>query len=58
MYLALVQGTIDVISAVSRDYRNLNLDFLRENILSKINQTSTQLYGKPNFAAQDLEISL
>lgn len=54
MYLALVQGTIDVISAVSRDYRNLNLDFLRENILNKINQTSTQLYGKPNFAAQDL----
>jgi len=29
LYLSLVQGTIDSISAVSKDYRNLNQDFLR-----------------------------
>jgi len=37
LYLSLVQGTIDTISAVSKDYRNLNIDFLRESILKKIN---------------------
>ena len=54
MYLGLVQGTIDVISSVSKDYRNLNLDYLRENILAKINQSSTQVYGGNKFSAQNL----
>ena len=42
MYLYLVQGTVDTIAAVSKDYRNLNVDFLRENILKKINESSVQ----------------
>jgi hypothetical protein len=29
MYLGLVQGTLDAISAVSKDYRNLNTDFIK-----------------------------
>ena len=28
-YLSLVQGTIDIITTVSKDYRNLNVEFLR-----------------------------
>jgi len=42
LYLYLVQGTVDTIAAVSKDYRNLNVDFLRENILKKINESSVQ----------------
>lgn len=29
MYLGLVQGTIDTITTVSKDYRNLNVEFLK-----------------------------
>ena len=54
LYLSLVQGTVDAISAVSKDYRNLNVDFLRDNILSKVNLSATQLYGKANFSPKDL----
>ena len=46
MYLNLVQGTLDTISAISKDYRNLQIDFVRDSILNKINQASTQIYGK------------
>ncbi len=58
MYLSLVQGTIDAIAAVSKDYRNLNIDFLKENILSKINSTANQLYGKTVFSPNHLELFL
>lgn len=36
-YLALVQGVLDGIATVSRDYRSLTKDFLQGHICSKIN---------------------
>jgi hypothetical protein len=37
-YIALVQGVLDGIATVSRDYRNLTKDFLLNHIVNKINQ--------------------
>lgn len=38
-YIALVQGVLDGIATVSRDYRNLTKDFLLNHIVNKINTT-------------------
>jgi hypothetical protein len=35
-YLALVQGVLDGIATVSRDYRNLTKDFLQGHIAAKM----------------------
>lgn len=55
-YLGLVQGVIDGIATISKDYRNLNTEFLSTHILSKLNQVNS-----PNghqFEKGDLEVYL
>ena len=43
-YLGLVQATIDSISTVSKDYRNLNKDYLQKHIHTKINSILASIY--------------
>ena len=56
-YLGLVQGVIDGISTISKDYRNLNKDFLLTHILTKLNQSVSPNAGD-SFTKNDLEIYL
>lgn len=57
MYQALVQGTLDAISVVSKDYRNLNQYFLHTNIFAKIKTSSANVYGSETaFDSKDLFI--
>lgn len=54
--MGLVQGVIDGIATISKDYRNLNTEFLIAHILSKVNQVDN-----PNshpFGLEDIEIYL
>lgn len=37
MYVSLVQSVLESISAVSKDYRNLNPEFIAKLVLSKLN---------------------
>lgn len=55
-YLGLVQGAIDGIATISKDYRNLNKDFLLTHVLSKLNQLNSP-YGH-EFRKEDLEVYL
>ena len=52
-YIALVQGVLDGIATVSRDYRNLTKDFLLNHIVNKIN---TSLNG--TISKDQLEVYL
>lgn len=45
LYVSLVQSVLESISSVSKDYRNLNNDFIGKLVLSKINQTAKEIYG-------------
>lgn len=49
LYLNLVQGVHESISSVSKDYRNLNKEFIHQLLLGKINQTQ-----KGDFKKEDL----
>jgi hypothetical protein len=51
-----VQGVIDGIATVAKDYRNLNKEYLQNHITTKVNQS---LNSNPDsFAKQDLEVYL
>lgn len=56
-YLGIVQGVIDGISTISKDYRNLNTEFLSAHILTKVNQTVTP-NGGDTFSKKDIELFL
>ena len=49
MYISLVQSVLESISAVSKDYRNLNNDFIVKMVLAKINAAALEVYGKECF---------
>lgn len=46
LYISLVQAVLESISSVSKDYRNLNNDFISKLVLQKINMTAKEVYGK------------
>lgn len=46
LYTTLVQSTLESISAVSKDYRNLNSEFVSKMVLAKINGIANEIYGK------------
>jgi hypothetical protein len=56
--MALVQGTLDAISAVTKDYRNLNQEFLHNSIFAKVKSSSASIYGSEASDAKDLNIWL
>lgn len=51
-YLGLVQGVVDGIATVSKDYRNLNKEYLQNHIISKVNQSLNS--AADSFKKQDL----
>ena len=52
LYLSLVQGVHESISSVSKDYRNLNKDFVHQLILGKINQTKIGEFKKEDLLVE------
>jgi hypothetical protein len=56
-YLGLVQGVVDGIATISKDYRSLNQEFLVAHILAKVNQAVTPNGGE-TYGKQDLEVWL
>lgn len=45
LYTNLIQGTLDGIVGVTKDYRNLNIEFIRNQVYAKLKQVITAAYG-------------
>lgn len=54
LYVSLVQSVLESIASVSKDYRNLNNDFIGKLVLSRINATAKEIYGSETFTANDI----
>lgn len=54
LYISLVQGTLESISAVSKDYRNLNNEFISNFIYGRLSQTAQEIYGADKIKSEDL----
>lgn len=53
-----MQGVLDGIGTISKDYRNLNREFLTTHILAKINLFLNSIYNSELFAKHSLEVWL
>jgi hypothetical protein len=45
LYTNLIQGTLDGIVGVTKDYRNLNIEFIRNQVYAKLKPVITVVYG-------------
>lgn len=52
LYLSLVQGVHESISSVSKDYRNLNRDFIHQLVLAKLNQAKIGEFKKDDLLVE------
>ena len=58
LYIALVQGVLDSISVVSKDYKNLHKEFLNASVFNKIKQVADVIYGEEVLKQNSIEIEL
>ena len=58
LYTNLIQGTLDSIVAVTKDYRNLNVEFIRAQVYAKLKPVITAAYGSEKPGPEDLLVEL
>lgn len=56
LYIGLVQGVLDSISAVSKDYKNLKSEYIASIVFAKIKQTADSIYESEVIKQTDIEV--
>ena len=53
-----MQGVIESITALTKDYRNLTVEWLQGYIIERVNQALLTQYGPDKYSKADLQIIL
>lgn len=58
LYISMIQGTMEGIVGVTKDYRNLHIEFLKNQIYSKLKPFITNYYGSEKITIDDVKVDL
>lgn len=58
LYTTLIQGTLEGIVAVTKDYRNLNIEFIHATVYAKLKPIIVAAYGDERLTSKDVQVEL